>query len=143
MFKHIVVGVDGREGGRDAVALARLLVAVGGRLTLAYVVARDAQAHRGSSGAPEASDGGRAEALLDTVRGETGVEAHLRWHGSASVGRGLHELCGVVGADLLVVGSSRRGPLGRVLIGMTPAPRSTARRVRWRSRRATTPSSRA
>ena len=37
MFKHIIVGVDGREGGRDAVALARLLVAVGGKLTLAYV----------------------------------------------------------------------------------------------------------
>ena len=30
MFKHIVVGVDGREGGRDAVALARRLVAMGG-----------------------------------------------------------------------------------------------------------------
>ena len=36
MFKHIVVGVDGREGGRDAVALATLLVAVGGKFTLAY-----------------------------------------------------------------------------------------------------------
>jgi nucleotide-binding universal stress UspA family protein len=33
------------------------------------------------------------------------------------VGRGLHELCDVIGADLLVVGSSRRGLLGRVLIG--------------------------
>ena len=117
MFKHIVVGVDGREGGRDAVALARLLVAVGGKLTLAYVVARDAHAYRGTGGAPEASDGGRAEALLEAVRGETGVEAHLRWYGSSSVGRGLHELCEVIGADLLVVGSSRRGLLGRVLIG--------------------------
>jgi nucleotide-binding universal stress UspA family protein len=53
MFKHIVVGVDGHEGGRDAVALARLLLAGGGKLTLAYVVARDAHAHRGTSGAPE------------------------------------------------------------------------------------------
>ena len=40
MFEHIVVGVDGREGGRDAVALARLLVAVGGKLTLAYMSLR-------------------------------------------------------------------------------------------------------
>jgi nucleotide-binding universal stress UspA family protein len=117
MFKHIVVGVDGDEGGRDAVALARLLVAVGGKLTLAYVVARDAHAYRGTKGTPEASDGGRAEALLGAVRAETGVEARLRWYGSSSVGRGLHELCGVIGADLLVVGSSRRGLLGRVLIG--------------------------
>src|SRR3954465_7543826 len=116
MFKHIVVGVDGRKGGRDAVALARLLVAGGGQLTLAYVVARDAHAYRGTSGSPETSDGGRAEALLEAVRGETGVEALLRWYGSSSVGRRLHELCEVIGADLLVVGSSRRGLLGRVLI---------------------------
>src|SRR4051794_34250204 len=117
MFEHIVVGVDGREGGRDAVALARLLVAVGGKLTLAYVVAGEARAYRGTSGAPEASDGGRAQALLEAVREETGVEAHLRWHRSSSVGRGLHELCEVLGADLMVVGSSRRGLLGRVLVG--------------------------
>jgi nucleotide-binding universal stress UspA family protein len=117
MFNHIVVGVDEREGGRDAVALAKLLLADGGELTLAHVVARDAQASRGSSGAPERSDERRAYALLEAVRGEAGVEAHLRWHGSASVGRGLHELCEVIGADLLVVGSSRRGLVGRVLIG--------------------------
>jgi nucleotide-binding universal stress UspA family protein len=117
MFKHIVVGVDGREGGRDAVALARLLVAVGGKLTLAYVVARDAHADRGTTAAPEASDGDRAEALLEAVRRETGVQAHVRSYESSSVGRGLHELCEVTGADLLVVGSSRRGLLGRVLIG--------------------------
>src|SRR3954467_14145765 len=117
MFKHIVVGVDGREGGRDAVALASLLVAGGGKLTLAYVVARDAHVHRGTNGAPESSDAGRAEALLEAVRAETGVKAHLRWYGSSSVGRGLHELCEVTGADLLVVGSSRRGLLGRVLLG--------------------------
>src|SRR4051794_17106601 len=113
MFKHIIVGVDGREGGRDAVALARLLVGVGGNLTLAYVVAGDAHAYRGINGAPEASEGERAEALLEAVREETGVEAHLHWYGSSSVGRGLHELCDVIGADLLVVGSSRRGLLGR------------------------------
>src|SRR5262245_33230798 len=117
MFKHIVVGVDGREGGRDAVALARLLVAGGGKLTLAYVVAREADAHRGTNGASESSNAGRAEALLEAVRAETGVEAHLRSYGASSVGRGLHELCEVMGADLLVVGSSRRGLLGRVLIG--------------------------
>src|SRR3954453_17881913 len=116
MFQHIVVGVDGREGGRDAVKLARRLVAVGGKLTLAYVFAGGADAYRGTGGAPEAADEGGAEALLEAVREETGVEAHLRWYRSSSVGRGLHELCEVLGADLLVVGSTRRGLLGRVLI---------------------------
>jgi nucleotide-binding universal stress UspA family protein len=117
MFKRIVVGVDGREGGRDAVALAKLLVAAGGELTLAHVVPGDAQAYGGTRAADEAPDGERAEALLETLREETGGEAHLRWRESSSVGRGLHELCELTGADLVVVGSSRRGLLGRVLIG--------------------------
>ena len=117
MFKQIVVGVDGREGGRDAVALAKLLVAAGGELTLAHVISGDAHAYRAAGAAYEAPEAERAEVLLETVREETGVEAHLRWRGSSSVGRGLHELCELISADLVAVGSSRRGLLGRVLIG--------------------------
>jgi nucleotide-binding universal stress UspA family protein len=117
MFKQIVVGVDGREGGRDAVALAKLLVAAGGELTLAHIVPGDAHADPGAGAAHEAPEAEGAETLLETVREETGVEAHLRWHRSSSVGRGLHELCELVGADLVAVGSSRRGLLGRVLVG--------------------------
>jgi nucleotide-binding universal stress UspA family protein len=117
MFKQIVVGVDGRAGGRDAIALARLLLAAGGELTLAHIVPGDAHAYRGASAASKAPEAERAKALLETVREETGVEAHLRWRGSSSVGRGLHELCELIGADLVAVGSSRRGLLGRVLIG--------------------------
>ena len=117
MFKRIVVGVDGRAGGRDAIALARLLVAAGGELTLAHVVPGDAHASRGAGAAYEAPEAERAEVLLERVREETGVEAHLRWRASSSVGRGLHELCELIGADLVAVGSSRRGLLGRVLIG--------------------------
>jgi len=116
MFKQIVVGVDGRAGGRDALALAELLVVAGGELTLAHVVPGDAHAY-GASAAHEAPEAERAEALLETVREETGVEAHLCWRRSSSVGRGLHELCELIGADLVTVGSSRRGLLGRVLIG--------------------------
>jgi hypothetical protein len=44
------------------------------------------------------------------------LSAQLRWRVSASVGRGLHEQCDAVGAELLAVGSSRRGPLGRVVV---------------------------
>ena len=117
MFKRIVVGVDGREGGRDAVALAQLLVAAGGELTLAHVVPDDPDAHGGARAACGAPEAQRAEALLETVREETGVEAHLCRRASASVARGLHELCDLIGADLVAVGSSRRGLLGRVLVG--------------------------
>ena len=54
MFNQIVVGVDGREGGRDAVALAKLLVAAGGELTLAHVLPRDPHLDRIASAAYEA-----------------------------------------------------------------------------------------
>ena len=38
MFKNVLVGVDGRGGGRDAIALAHKLVDAGeGKLTLANV----------------------------------------------------------------------------------------------------------
>jgi nucleotide-binding universal stress UspA family protein len=117
LFKQIVVGVDGREGGRDAVALAKLLVATGGEITLAHVVPGDAHASRGARAPYQAPGAEPAEALLETVREETSVQAHLRWHESSSVGRGLHELCELIGADLVALGSSRRGLLGRVLIG--------------------------
>jgi nucleotide-binding universal stress UspA family protein len=117
MFKQVVVGVDEHEGGRDAVALAKNLLARDGELTLAYVFAGDPHVYRGASAAFEASERERARELLERTREEIGVQANLRWRGSPSVGRGLHELCEVIGADLLVVGSSRHGLLGRVLIG--------------------------
>lgn len=117
MFEQIVVGVDGRDGGRDAVALAKLLIGAGGELTLVHVSPGDADGDRGAGAGYKDPEAGRGEELLEAVREETGVEAHLRWRGSSSVGRGLHELCELIGADLVAVGSSRRGLLGRVLIG--------------------------
>jgi|ERR1019366_10823383 hypothetical protein len=37
MFANVVVGVDGRQGGRDAIALARQLAAPDAAITLAHV----------------------------------------------------------------------------------------------------------
>jgi nucleotide-binding universal stress UspA family protein len=117
MFKNVIVGVDGEEGGRDAIALANILRAEDGKLTLAYVYSGDAHVWRGSSPPFDATERERARGLLTQAREEAGVEAELKSEGSPSVGRGLHELAEAVGADLLVLGSSRRGLFGRVLIG--------------------------
>jgi nucleotide-binding universal stress UspA family protein len=114
MFKNVVVGVDNEEGGRDAVALAMMLAADGGKLTLVQVY----RAALGLSGADyEHDEHERIRELLERRRTQAGVEAELRWYESPSVGRGLHELAELTCADLLVIGSSRRGLLGRVLIG--------------------------
>jgi nucleotide-binding universal stress UspA family protein len=115
MFKHVIVSVDGQEGGRDAIALARILRAEDGKLTLAYVYHGDAHVWRGSSPPYEAAEQERTRELLEKAREEAGVEGQLRSHGSPYVGRGLHELAEATGADLLVIGSSRRGLLGRVV----------------------------
>ena len=117
MFKQIVVGVDGREGGRDAIGLATKLRAGDSELTLANIRGGDRHAGGGADLPSDAVERQQALELLKTARQELEVEAHLRWRGSPSVGRGLHELCDLIGADLLVVGSTRHGLLGRVLIG--------------------------
>jgi nucleotide-binding universal stress UspA family protein len=71
----------------------------------------------GSSPPYEAAERERAQEPLESARQDGDVTARLRWRKSASVGRGLHELAEVLGADPVAVGSSRRGVLGRVLLG--------------------------
>jgi nucleotide-binding universal stress UspA family protein len=116
MFHKVLVGVDERGGGRDAVALAKQLTAPGGKLTLAHVYRDEAAPRVRGYDEREAAEITRSRALLQTARAEAGVDARLRWTGSASVGRGLHELAEMLEADLLVVGSTRRGLVGRVLL---------------------------
>jgi nucleotide-binding universal stress UspA family protein len=117
MFKDVVVGVDGHQGGSDAIALAQRLVGRNGQLTLAYVYSGDVRTWRGSSAAYDAVERERSLELLAKARDEAGIRAEVRCAGAPSARRGLHTLAQAAGADLLVVGSSRRGLLGRVLLG--------------------------
>ena len=117
MFGKVLIGVDERPGGRDAIALAKHLVADDGELVLAYVHYGDLHPTRGSSPAFAAAEGERSRGLLASARAAEGIEASLVWTGSPAVGRGLHELAERQGADLVVVGSSGRGLLGRVAVG--------------------------
>ena len=117
MFRQIVIGVDEHEGGRDAIALAKNLLARGGELTLAHVLRHDGHGHRGPSAAYEASEWASAAQLLGRVREETGVRAgDIEPH--AAYGEAAEELA-LYGAslDLLVVGSRGYGPIGRLIHG--------------------------
>ncbi|HLM86280.1 MAG TPA: universal stress protein [Solirubrobacteraceae bacterium] len=105
MFKNVLVGVDGRANGRDAIALASQLVDPGGQLTLAHV-------HRDEPTGREDS-----HKLLEEERARAGVEAELISVVSRSPGSGLHQQAQELDADLLVVGSCSHGVLGRVLLG--------------------------
>jgi nucleotide-binding universal stress UspA family protein len=117
MFNNVIVGIDGEEGGRDALALARLLCADGGRLTLAHVFPGETIVWRGANPAYQAVEEEDAEALLERTRAEEKLDADAKYIGASSVGKGLHILAEDIGADLLVIGSSRDGLLHRVMVG--------------------------
>jgi len=117
MFSNVLVGVDSHSGGRDAIALAEVLLGKHGELTLANVYSGDARIWRGAETDHDTVWREHALELLERARAQAHVEAQLRCRNASSVGRGLHELCESIGADLLVVGSSRHGLLGRVLLG--------------------------
>jgi nucleotide-binding universal stress UspA family protein len=114
MFRQVLVGVDDDQAGRDAIALGKLLAGSDGALTFAHIYHADRPMPWAFQD-PILPD--RAEAahqMLERAAADAGVPAHLRWEGAPSVGRGLHEVAEAIGADLLVVGSSRQGLLGRV-----------------------------
>jgi nucleotide-binding universal stress UspA family protein len=115
MFMKVLVGIDVHAGGHDAVVLARQLAAPRAEITLAHVHVRGlpyGDAHRRRS-APAVRPG----ALLERERDVASLDAPVVAYGDRSVGRGLHRLAELERVDLLVVGSCRRGPLGRVLCG--------------------------
>jgi nucleotide-binding universal stress UspA family protein len=113
VFGKVLVGVDGRPSGRDAIALARRLVDRDGELTLVHI--------HGSELMPSSSFGieqrEHSQRLLEEERKITGCTARLESRSASSVGRGLHELAEEADADLLVVGSCARGLAGRVFVG--------------------------
>lgn len=114
MFTNVLVGIDGRQGGRDAMALARQLAATDATFTLAHVCTPFP-----GQGAVELLQIELVESkqMLERERELAGIEAQLLVRGPRPVGRGLHELAEKQRVDLLVVGSTRHAVIGRVLMG--------------------------
>lgn len=115
MFGNVLVGVDGLLGGRDAIGLAKQLAAPHAHITLAHVYGGDLMRGRGGALmlAPERENSQR---LLACERTAAPFKADVTMSPEPSVGRGLHELAESRRADLVVVGSCRRGLVGRVFV---------------------------
>ena len=113
----IVVGFDGSDPAQDALALARSLAGADTRLVVCC-------AHPPDPPVLEPIDDGssmEAQAALrlrgaHAALGDDPRAAYVT-RAASSAAAGLHEEAAAQEADLLVVGSSSHGPLGRVLIG--------------------------
>ena len=117
MFENVLVGVDGRPTGRDAITLASQLRHEGGKLTLAHVHRAELNPwHAASPGLME-EERNEARRLLERERAEAAVEAELLTIVAMSPGRSLHVQAETQRADLLVVGSCHRGVFGRAMLG--------------------------
>ncbi|MGZ6642315.1 MAG: universal stress protein [Solirubrobacteraceae bacterium] len=113
MFDTIVVGVDGLEGGRDALRLACRLSEPGGEAVAVHVMSSAPTPMRGL----EARGREEAEALLARELAATALHATARVTAATSPARGLHRVADQLGAGLLVVGGAHRGAAGRVAAG--------------------------
>jgi nucleotide-binding universal stress UspA family protein len=118
MFSTLVIGFDASSQAQDALALARALAGPGTEMVVVCVhpaIVRDADA--------ETQHGlvAQAQERLELAREQLGERPNTRFEvrGAYSGGAGLHEAAEAEGADLLVVGSSHRGPIGRVIPGST------------------------
>jgi nucleotide-binding universal stress UspA family protein len=117
VFERVIVGVDGTSGGRDAIAFSQRLAGSGAHLTLTHVRAGGASPLRAAGGHGAGLGRDESEQLLERERDAAGVTAELASIEAASPGAGLHQHAETVHADLLVVGSSARGFIGRVALG--------------------------
>jgi nucleotide-binding universal stress UspA family protein len=119
-MSEILVGVDGTAGAEDAVAFARALAgATGATLRLATAFPYDDFPSRASNEAYR--DALRVDALelIDRVAAEVGGDVPTEVVANTSPPHALHALCEETDAALVVVGSTHRGRIGRVLPGST------------------------
>ncbi len=117
MYRLILVGYDGRPPGADALTLARGLARIeGAKLVLCAALELDPLATPASAyerAIAEAEERLAAEAAR--TLGETPFK--LRVVGGVSPPRALHEVAEDEGADVIVLGSTHRHGLGRVVPG--------------------------
>lgn len=115
-YNKLIAGYDGSEPAVDGLALAELLTEVtGAELIVAAVVPHEFPY---APGTPEREEVLRSQAegmLVDAVAESDRV--HSRVVAERSAAQGLHDLAEDEEADAVVVGSSHRGPIGRVLAG--------------------------
>lgn len=116
MYGNVIIGVDGRQGGLDAAALAAVLAAPAARRHLVFVAGAPAHTGRGAVGDLhlEAADPDCLDDLVGRERRLVGRPAQVLRFDADSVAEGLRAAATKCEADLVVVGASRRGGIPHV-----------------------------
>lgn len=108
----ILVGWDGSEHAEDALELGHLLAAATGARLVAAEVAVDRLGVLRRHLVHHA-----AEPAAPAIDPRLAAQAEPRAVVSSSPGHGLHDLAEELDAELIVIGSTHRGPAGRVFLG--------------------------
>jgi nucleotide-binding universal stress UspA family protein len=117
MFDKVVIGVDNYEAGRDAIELAKHLASNGGDLSLVYVEVIGDRPAQDSGAVRDARVQQFARDRLGAPPDGFKIADRIQCVEARSVRRGLHDWAASQDADLLVVGSSHRGYVGRLFLG--------------------------
>lgn len=112
--RRVLIGCDGSDGARDAVALARLLASDDARFLLVDVAPRRALSRRLADHRPADFSIGRHRLAAGLPAPPTIDTRSVRARSPAEV---LADIGGDERQDVIVVGSPHRGPLGRALFG--------------------------
>lgn len=115
MFKKLIVGVDGRDAGSDAVALARALAAPDAQIVLVH--AYPFTEHPDRPSLHDYEDRLRADAIALLLAEGDDPRFERRAIPDVSPARALQAEAADEDADLVVIGSCHRGVIGRVLAG--------------------------
>jgi nucleotide-binding universal stress UspA family protein len=116
MFNRLLVGVDGHQGGRDAIALAANLSAEDGTMSLVHVFGAGLMPGRGAE-LLLSVELDESQRLLELARDTAAPTARLIPCADRTIGHALHVLAERHDADLIVVGACRHSFLGRLLLG--------------------------
>ena len=119
MTRPILAGAGGTGSGLDAVAFgARLATAIGSPLVVVCVCPDEGRV--GGAGGDRDAPQRQAASILDGARAVVGdVPTEFRTVVSTSPARGLAELTEDEDVEAVVVGSTHRGAVGRVVSGST------------------------
>jgi Universal stress protein family len=116
MYENLIIGVDGRQGGLDAAALAAVLAAPAACRHLVFVAGAAAHIGRGSVGDLhlELADPDCLDELMGRERRLLGEQAPVLRVAADSVADGLRAAAVQCEGDLVVVGASRRAGIPHV-----------------------------